>query len=201
MRETPKIVSLTAALAALAIPTAAQTVVEASVSTGTDEPRVAAAREEVRPEPEVALPNDVELMSFTTHRADDGTLFARHGSHSSHSSHSSHASHASSSPGFGGPNVPKPTYVPTPAVTPPAAPPPTTTPPPPTTTTTPPTSSQPAADPFAFACARAKEGLGLNEIARELQEVFGLTATEAEDLAQRALDLCTETGTTAAPAQ
>lgn len=188
MRETPKIVSLTAALAALAIPTAAQTVAEASVSTGTDEPRVAEAREEARLEPPVALPAEVELMSFTTHRGDDGTLFARHGSHSSHSSHSSHASHASSSPGFGRPNVPTPSYIPTPAVTPPAAPAP---------TTTPPTSSQPAADPFA--CTRAKEGLGLNEIARELQDVFGLTTTEAEDLAQRALDLCTEAGTTAVP--
>ncbi|WP_084523489.1 His-Xaa-Ser repeat protein HxsA2 [Nocardia inohanensis] len=192
MRETPKIVSLTAALAALAIPTAAQTVAETSVSTGTDEPHVTAAREEARPEPRVAVPDDLELMSFTTHRADDGTLFARHGSHSSHSSHSSHASHASSSPGFGGPNVPKPSYIPTPAVTPPAAPP---------TTTTPPTSSQPAADPFSYACTRAKEGLGLNEIARELQDIFGLTATEAEDLAQRALDLCTEAGTTAVPPQ
>ncbi|MGW4532529.1 His-Xaa-Ser repeat protein HxsA2 [Nocardia sp. NPDC004340] len=191
MRETPKIVSLTAALAALAIPTAAQAVAEASVSTGTDEPRVTAAREEAGPEPRVALPDDVELMSFTTHRADDGTLFARHGSHSSHSSHSSHASHASSSPGFGGPNVPTPGYIPPPAATPPAAPPPTTTPP----------SSQPASDPFALACTRAKEGRGLNEIAGELQEVFGLAATEAEDLAQRALDLCTEVDTTAVPPQ
>ncbi|MGV9720648.1 His-Xaa-Ser repeat protein HxsA2 [Nocardia beijingensis] len=190
MRETPKIVSLTAALAALAIPPAAQAVAEASVSTGTDEPRVSAAREEALPEPRVALPDDVELMSFTTHRAGDGRLFARHGSHSSHSSHSSHASHASSSPGFGRPDVPKPGYIPPPAVTPPAAPPPTTTPPP---------SSQPASDPFSLACTRAKEGLGLNEIARELQEVFGLAATEAEDLAQRALDLCTKVDTTAVP--
>ncbi|MEU2257712.1 His-Xaa-Ser repeat protein HxsA2 [Nocardia xishanensis] len=196
MRETPKIVSLTAALAALAIPTAAQGVAEASVSTGTDELRVTAAREEALPEPRVALPDDVELMSFTTHRAGDGRLFARHGSHSSHSSHSSHASHASSSPGFGRPDVPKPGYIPPPAVTPPAAPPPAAAPPP---TTTPPTSSQPASDPFSLACTRAKEGLGLNEIARELQEVFGLAATEAEDLAQRALDLCTEVDTTAVP--
>ncbi|MBH0779369.1 His-Xaa-Ser repeat protein HxsA2 [Nocardia bovistercoris] len=196
MRETPKIVSLTAALAALAIPTAAQAVAEAPVSTGTDESRVTAAREDDRPEPRVALPDNVELMSFTTHRAADGRLFARHGSHSSHSSHSSHASHASSSPGFGGPNVPKPGYIPPPAVTPPAPPPPAAAPP---TTTTPPTSSQPASDPFSLACTRAKEGFGLNEIARELQEVFGLAATEAEDLAQRALDLCTKVDPTAVP--
>ncbi|MFB7724688.1 His-Xaa-Ser repeat protein HxsA2 [Nocardia sp. NPDC056100] len=189
MRETPKIVSLTAALAALAIPTAAQAIAEASVSTGTDEPRVTAAREEARPERQVALPNDVELMSFTTHRTSDGKLFAQHGSHSSHSSHSSHASHASSSPGLGGPNVP---YIPPPAVTTPAAPPP---------TTTPPTSAQPAPDPFPLACTRAKEGLGLNEIARELQEVFGLAAPEAEDLAQRALDQCTVVDATVVPPQ
>ncbi|WP_067697079.1 His-Xaa-Ser repeat protein HxsA2 [Nocardia jejuensis] len=192
MRETPKIVSLTAALAALAIPTAAQAIAEASVSTGTDEPRVTAAQEEAWPEPRVALPNEVELMSFTTHRTSDGRLFAQHGSHSSHSSHSSHASHASSSPGLGGPNVPRPGYSPPPAVTPPAVPPP---------TTTPPASSQPASDPFPLACTRAKEGLDLNEIARELQEVFGLAATEAEDLAQRALDQCTAVDATAVPPQ
>lgn len=187
MRETPKIVSLTAALAALAIPTAAQAVAETSASTGTDEPRVTAPQDEARPEPQVALPDDVELMSFTTHRTSDGRLFAQHGSHSSHSSH---ASHASSSPGFGAPNVPPPDYVPPPAVTPPTVPVP---------TTTPPASSEPASDPFSLACTRAKEGLGLNEIARELQEVFGLAATEAEDLAQRALDVCQAVDTTAVP--
>ncbi|WP_081635304.1 His-Xaa-Ser repeat protein HxsA2 [Nocardia sp. BMG111209] len=186
MRETPKIVSLTAALAALAIPTAAQAVAESSVSTGTDEPRVTAEQEGARPEPRVALPDDLELMSFTTYRASDGRLFAQHGSHSSHSSHSSHASHASSSPGLGGPNVPTPGYIPPPATTPPAAPPP---------TTTPPTSS----DPFSLACTMAKGGLGLNEIASALQEVYGLAATEAEDLAQRALDLCPAVDTTAVP--
>jgi hypothetical protein len=133
MRETPKIVSLATALAALGAPAAASPIADAADSDGA---HIATEAEEgVQEEAEISLPGDVELMSFTVHRASDGMLFPQHQSHSSHashSSHSSHVSHASSSPGYGGPYVPNPIYTPPvvapPVVAPPVVPP--TSPPP-----------------------------------------------------------------------
>jgi hypothetical protein len=118
-----------------------------------------------------------ELMSFTVHQISDTLMFPQH---SSHSSHASHASHASSSPGSwpnppnlpSGPDMPYPTYAP-PTMAPPAA----------TTTPTP----APAADPAYLACTRASNGFGVNDIASELAQVFGMAENDAVNIAQQAL--------------
>lgn len=179
MRETTKIVSLASALAALVSPTAASPVAAAANSDGS---RISTAEEKVRAEVEMSLPGDAELMSFTVHQTSDGMLFPQHGSHSSHSSHSSHVSHASSSPGIGLPDLPNPIYTPPtyapPFVAPPVMPPPTQT------TTSPPAGSS---DPAYLACMRALNGFGVNQIASELQQIYGLTANEAVSIAQQAL--------------
>lgn len=185
MRETAKIVSLASAVAALAVPAPAMQITDAADSDKAQ--TVPESKDGIRAEPEIKLPGDVELMSFTVHQTSDGLLFPQHGSHSSHSSHSSHVSHASSSPGYGGgyvPYIPNPVYVPPvyppPAVAPPAALAPTTSP-----TTAPPPAA--AADPAYLACTRASNGLGVNQIAGELQQVFGLATNEAVNIAQKAL--------------
>ena len=78
--------------------------------------------------------------------------------HESHASHASHVSHASSSPGPGLPDG-------------------TTTP-----TTTPPTTPAPV-----YACTQASNGLGVNEIASELKQLYGIPANEAVNIAKQAL--------------
>ncbi|MFD6350942.1 His-Xaa-Ser repeat protein HxsA2 [Nocardia tengchongensis] len=120
MRETPKILNLATALAALTIPAAALPIASAEDTTEANEAQSAAVADEgIQAAPAVSGRDDVELMSFTTHRTSTGALFAQHGSHSSHASH---ASHASSSPGVGGPYPPSPASPP-PPVAPPADPP------------------------------------------------------------------------------
>ncbi|OBB00976.1 hypothetical protein A5666_08505 [Mycolicibacterium fortuitum] len=186
MRETAKIVSLASALAALAVPAPALQITDAADSDKSQ--TIPESKGGIKAEPQIRLPGDVELMSFTVHQTSDGLLFPQHGSHSSHSSHSSHVSHASSSPGYGGgayvPYVPNPVYVPPvyapPAVAPPAALAPTTSP-----TTAPPPATP--GDPASLACTRALNGLGVNQIAGELQQVFGLATNDAVNIAQRAL--------------
>jgi hypothetical protein len=80
--------------------------------------------------------------------------------HQSHSSHASHVSHASSSPGIGLPDLPNPNFPPTPA---------------------------PASDPKYLACTRASSGFGVNDIASELEQVFGMPENDAVNMAQQAL--------------
>ncbi|MGD1534390.1 His-Xaa-Ser repeat protein HxsA2 [Mycolicibacterium septicum] len=185
MREAPKIVSLTTALAALAGPAIAPPIKDGADSEG---PLIATESEEgIRPEAEMSLPGDIDLMSFTVHQAADGTMFPQHGSHSSHSSHSSHVSHASSSPGYGGGGAYLP-YVPNPVYVPPVYAPPVVAPPPASSTS--PTTAPPSAagsDPAYLACTRAANGLGVNQIAGELQQVYGLATKEAVSIAQQAL--------------
>jgi hypothetical protein len=96
MRETPKIVSLASALAALVAPAAAPSIADAA---GSDGAHIATEKEEwIQAEAETSLPGDAELMSFTVHQTSDGMVFPQH---TSHASHASHASHVSSSPGIG----------------------------------------------------------------------------------------------------
>lgn len=185
MRETPKIMSLATAIASLATPAAALPIADAANSDGAQVARE--ADDGIQTEAEASLPGDVELMSFTVHRASDGLMFPQHGSHSSHSSHSSHASHASSSPGFGGPNVP---YVPNPVYVPPVYAPPVVAPPITPAPTTSPTTAPPPAygtDIAYVACTRASNGFGMNDIASELQQVYGVAAVEAANIAKQAL--------------
>lgn len=174
MRETTKIVSLASALAALVSPTPALHVAKAADSDGD---QIATAEPEVQAEAKMSLPSDAELMSFTVHQASDGTLFPQHGSHSSHSSHSSHVSHASSSIPGGSWPIPNPIPLPVPNTIPPPVP-------PPASTTSPPAGSS---DPAYLACMRALNGFGVNQIASELQQIYGLTANEAVSIAQQAL--------------
>ncbi len=188
MRDTPKIVSLATALAALATPTAAPMISEAQDS---DDNQVASKpREAIRAEARVAMQSNLELMSFTVHQTADGMLFPQH---SSHSSHSSHASHASSSPGFGGPSLPDPVYAPPvyapPLYTPPVVAPPVYAPPvvaPPAATTAP----GPAAtgvDIAYIACTRASAGFGVTDISSELVSVYGVAGDDAVSIAKQAL--------------
>ena len=186
MRDRPKIVSLASALAALAAPTAAPPAVDAA---RTDHANLRGEPHEGRSEVETGLLAAAELMSFTVHRTSDGMLFPQHGSHVSHSSHSSHVSHVSGgAPGApGAPYVPDVPYVPgTPYVPyvpyPPSGP--TTTPP--TTTRISPAPGS-TADIARLACARASTGFGVNQIASELERLYGLSEQEAVSIANQAL--------------
>ncbi|MBE1551883.1 hypothetical protein GGC64_005970 [Mycobacterium sp. OAS707] len=163
MREPAKILNLASALAALVAPAAAPPVANAADS---DESAIATEAEHRPQTPaETTAWGDVELMSFTVNQTSDGMPFPQH---QSHSSHVSHASHVSGSIPWPDPN-PVPVPIPAPAPAPaPAAP-------------------APAADPAALACARAANGLGVNQIANELQQVFGLDASTAVSIAQQAL--------------
>lgn len=184
MRRTPKIVSLASALAALGVPAAAPPAADAAESSGDQSGREIEAGTPV--ETRIRLMGDGELMRFTVHRVGDNLMFPQHGSHSSHSSH---ASHASSSTGGGGSYWPNPVYVPAPVYAPPVyVPPPVVAPPvaPPTeSTTTPPSES--TSDPRYLACARAFNGVGANDIANELQQVYAMSGTDAQDMAEQAL--------------
>jgi hypothetical protein len=188
MRETPKIVSLGTALAALGLPVAAPPITQAA-----DSERVQVVRpahEGLREEVEISPPVDVDLMSFTVHQTSDGVRFPQH------QSHSSHASHASSSTGGGGswpdpPYVPlpDPPYVPlpdppyVPLPDPPYVPPPSALPPSQTTSRAP----AAAVDPKALACTRANSSVGVIDIASELVQVFGMSESDAVYMAQQAL--------------
>jgi hypothetical protein len=183
MRNPAKILNLASALAALATPAAAPPIADAVDSDGTS--IAMEAEKGIKAEADISLPGDVELMSFTVHQTSDGMMFPQHGSHSSHSSHSSHVSHASSSPGFGGPYVP---LVPSPGYPPPVVAPSVVAPAlvaPPAATTTPPPAS--ASDITYFACTWASNGLGVNQIASELQQRYGISANEAVNIAKQAL--------------
>jgi hypothetical protein len=184
VRETAKILNLASALAALVAPAAAAPPI--ADAAGSDGAQIATETEQgIQAKAETELPGDTELMSFTVHRTSDGMLFPQHQSHSSHSSHSSHVSHASSSPGSGGGYWPNPIYTPPiygpPVVAPPPLPPP--------AATTSPTTAPPAAaaDPMYLACTRASNGFGVNDIASELGQVFGMPESEAVSVAQQAL--------------
>jgi hypothetical protein len=179
MRETPKIVSLAAALAALGAQAAAPPIADAA--SANESPVLLSETEtETQAAAEINLLTDAELMSFTVQQGSDGILFPQHGSHSSH------ASHASSSIGGGGswPNMP---YVPLPDppyVPPVYAPDPTYAPPPAATTSPAPIS---ASDPKYLACTGASNGLGVNQIASELEQTFGMAESDAVNMAQQAL--------------
>lgn len=180
MRRTPKIVSLASALAALGVPATAPPVANAADTSGDRGGEEVGSATPV--ETQIRLMDDGELMRFTVHRITDNLMFPQHGSHSSHSSHSSHASHASSSVGGGGSYWPNPgyppVYVPPPVIAEPAAP--------PTESTTPP-PSEPTADPKYVACTRAFSGVGATDIASELQQSFGMSGSEAQNMAEQAL--------------
>ncbi|MCV7157348.1 hypothetical protein [Mycolicibacterium brisbanense] len=75
------------------------------------------------------------------------------------------------------PYVPPPAYVP-PAVVPPAAA-------SPSTTATP--APAPATDVAYVACTRASNGFGVNDIASELEEVYGVSGADAVNIAKQAL--------------
>jgi len=161
MREPAKILNLASALAALVAPAAVPPVANAADS---DEAAIATGAEQgLQTQAETTGWGDVELMSFTVNQTSDGMPFPQH---QSHSSHVSHASHVSGSIPWPDPN-PVPVPIPAPAPAPPAP--------------------APAADPAALACARAVNGLGVNQIANELQQVYGLDANAAVSLAQQAL--------------
>ena len=178
MREAPKVVSLAAALSALAAP-AVSPAIDDAVTDPVSAKRSAGGEEEIGTSSDTPFSLQTELLSFTVHQASNGTLFPQHGSHSSHSSHSSHVSHASSSGGYGGgyiPSLPNPVYVPPVYPMPPAPPPSTATAPPP----------QSGVNPIQHACERAVYGYNITFIVTELQQYFGLGASDAFDIAQRA---------------
>jgi hypothetical protein len=56
---------------------------------------------------------------------------------------------------------------------------------PPAATTTP--TPAPASDPAYLACTRASNGFGVNDIASELAQVFGMAENDAINIAQQAL--------------
>ena len=84
-----KILSLSAALAAMSGPALATTTTPATIGDTEDTTPDAAARQMLK------IPVGEDLMSFTVSEKADGMIVADHSSHASHSSHSSHASHAS----------------------------------------------------------------------------------------------------------
>jgi len=178
MRKPPRLLGLATALAALGVPAAAAPTADSADSDGaqihTEAEKGIQAKAKIRP------PGDVELMSFTVHPGGDG--IPAHSSHSSHSSHASHASHASSSPGIGLPYVPDPIYVPPIAPAPIYAPPVVQSPAP---TNSPPSGS--TVDPRYVACTGASNGLGVNDIASQLSQGFGMSGSDAVSMAQQAL--------------
>jgi hypothetical protein len=190
MRESRKIVSLASALAALGVPVAAPSSADAVDSDAA--PFATGVENRIQAEATPSHLHNVELMSFTVHQTSDGMLFPQHGSHSSHVSHTSHSS---SSPGYNvpdwpsAPDAPDTPYIPSTPYIPnaPDVPLPGTNPGygPPAATTAPPVAN--TADPAAVACARAGAGLGLNDIANELQRTFGLGANDAASIARQAL--------------
>jgi hypothetical protein len=92
-KRTSKIMSLAAAIAALAGTTA--TVSEAQATS----PRESAAPDAAQSSdliPNLTLSVGQDLLGFIVTKSGDETVLAQHVSHMSHSSHASHASHHSS---------------------------------------------------------------------------------------------------------
>jgi hypothetical protein len=173
MRNTPKIVSLATALAALATPAAVPAVADAADLEGTP---LASEPEAGTPvNIESSAPKRVELMSFTVFQTSDGEMFPQHGSHVSHASHVS---------GIGIPNVPDTPNLPSLGGFPTGG-----------STGAPATTAAPAADPVATACARASAGYGVNQIVSELESTFGLSASDAQSIAKQALSASLNGGT------
>jgi len=180
MRKPAKILNLASALAALAAPAAAPPIADAADSDGA---HIATETEEgIQAEAGTGLPRGEELMSFIVHQYNDGMMFSQHQSHSSHVSHSSSSPNLPSMPDMPDmpdmpnmpdmPDMPYPNY-PLPAV-PPAAP-----------TASPPPAS--ASDITYLACSRASSGLGVNQIANELEQGYGIPENEAVNIARQAL--------------
>lgn len=176
--------SLGAALAALSSPTAVPPIPNMSDSGGS--PTAMETVEKFPGAAETGPPGSGALMSFTVHQNSEGVMFPQHGSHSSHSSH---ASHVSSSPGYGVPDLPNPVYAPPiydpPAYAPPVVAPPVVAP----TVVVPPGSSAPVSDSdIAYvACTRASHGIGVNDIANELERLYGVPQEVGVDIARQAL--------------
>ena len=182
MRETPKIVSLASALAALAAPAAAPPIADAAESDGAQ--ISTEAGDGIQAETEMAA-RRTELMSFTVHQISDGidvpaawfslvpfvALVACVACVFQPGVRRAVLPYVPDTAGFT-----RHQFTPPPVVAPPAA---TTSP-----TTTPP---PPAADPAYLACTRASNGFGVNDIASELEQVFGIAANEAVNIAQQAL--------------
>ncbi len=188
MRKSPKVVTLAAALAALGAPVAEAPIADAAEADGAQ--AATESQEQIQPAADTR-PLRAELMSFTVHQTSDGTMFPQH---SSHSSHASHASHASSSPGYGLPDTPDTPDLPnlpnvpyTPPVYVPGVPP--VYPPPdvsrPGQTVIPPSGS--TSDIAYVACTRASSGLGVNDIASELVQRYGIAESDAVSIAKQAL--------------
>lgn len=94
MKKHTKILSLSAALAALSGATFAPGQATASVPT-TDQTGPIHNAQNAKGEPNVFMPVGNDLLGLIVTTAADGTVLAQHYSHSSHSSHSSHYSHYS----------------------------------------------------------------------------------------------------------
>jgi len=93
-KKLPKLVSLTAALAALSVVPA---VTPAAASTGgADQGDVTPQGRTNSGKANVFLPVGRDLLGLIVTTSADGTLVAQHDSHYSHSSHASHRSHYSS---------------------------------------------------------------------------------------------------------
>jgi hypothetical protein len=166
MRKPAKILSLASALAALAAPPIAHAAGTDGAQTFTE-----TEEDETQPEAETRIQVGTELMSFTVHQISDSLMFPQH---SSHSSHASHASHASGGIPGGWPDGPDlPTYAPPTAA------------PPPAQTTTPPAGY--VSDPRYVACTRASTGVGVKDIASELEQTFGMAVNDAVNMATQAL--------------
>jgi ketopantoate hydroxymethyltransferase len=89
MRNHSKIVRLSTALAALAVPAATMSATEAAATEAAHQVLSDAKA------PSVKVQVGEDLMSFTVTDNGKGVVVADHESHASHASHESHASHAS----------------------------------------------------------------------------------------------------------
>jgi hypothetical protein len=95
-KKLPKILSLSAAIAALTGGVAVTPATPAAANTGSDEATSKQHSRIANAEPNVFMPVGEDLLGLTVTKGADGTVFAQHYSHYSHSSHSSHHSHYSS---------------------------------------------------------------------------------------------------------
>lgn len=172
MRETVKILNLATALAAVAAPAATPPAADTAEAPRAD---ISAEMEDgIQPSPEISLPGELELMSFTVQQTSDGVIFPQH---SSHSSHASHASHMSGGIPGGWPDSPDPPNLPSLPDGPSATYPP---------QSVPPTAPVASTDPAYLACTRASSGLGVNQIASELEQL-GVPDAQAVNIAKQAL--------------
>jgi len=176
MRKPAKILNLASALAALAAPAAAPPIADAADSDGA---QIATETEErIQAEAGTSLPRGEELMSFIVHQNNDGMMFSQHQSHSSHVSHSSSSPNLPDMPNMPDmpniPNMPNMPDMPYPNYPLPAGP-----------TASPPPAS--ASDITYLACTRASSGLGVNQIANELEQRYGVPENEAVNIARQAL--------------